>query len=344
MKKIYLLWGLLTCMTITSCYKEDALTPTEGGIELRFKVPQGTNSWDDDIAQIYKDFGVYLVYKDFQNEDFNRSWTGGTSKNYKGEGCISDEMVRFYTEFMKKHIFAYLSDSKCKQITSKIFPLYWYMAYNVHRAYELDLGVIVIKQNNAIHEITDGLDYWSTCMFGPQAEMTDKYIIPKDEKTFSQRRKMIIGNIIKAAIEKKVINVPEEFNQGLDYVTPIKFNFWETDSPDFHLNRGFPGTINTNQFTLNEEYDGSNPTPEATFAGYILLSLYYTEAESTVRYSDSPLIIEKFAFVRKYMKEHCGIDLEAIAQGPEEWDIQPHPEIPGNNEEEEDDPWAGFDW
>lgn len=44
MRNIYLLWGLLTCIAFTSCYEEDALTPTKGGIELRFKVPQGTNS------------------------------------------------------------------------------------------------------------------------------------------------------------------------------------------------------------------------------------------------------------------------------------------------------------
>ena len=68
MRNIYLLWGLLTCIAFTSCYEEDALTPTEGGIELRFKVPQGTNSWDDDISQIQKDFGVYLIYKDLQDE------------------------------------------------------------------------------------------------------------------------------------------------------------------------------------------------------------------------------------------------------------------------------------
>ena len=106
MRNIYLLWGLLTCIAFTSCYEEDALTPTEGGIELRFKVPQGTNSWDDDISQIQKDFGVYLIYKDLQDEDFNRSWTGGASTNYKGEGCINDEMAKFYTEFMKKHVFS----------------------------------------------------------------------------------------------------------------------------------------------------------------------------------------------------------------------------------------------
>ena len=70
MKKIIYIMGLLACMALfTSCYEEDTLTPTEGGIELRFKVPQGNNSWDDDIAQIYEDYNVYLIYKDLQRAD-----------------------------------------------------------------------------------------------------------------------------------------------------------------------------------------------------------------------------------------------------------------------------------
>lgn len=95
---------------------------------------------------------------------------------------------------------------------------------------------------------------------------------------------------------------------------------------------------------LNEEYDGSNPTREATFAGYALLSLLYTVSESNEKYSQFPLIIEKFAFVRNYMKDNYGIDLEAMAKGPDDWDIQPHPEIPGNDSGDDDDPWADSDW
>ena len=101
MKKIYILWGLLACMALfTSCYEEDTLTPTEGGIELRFKVPQGNNSWDDDIAQIYEDYNVYLIYKDLQRADFNRSWTGiSYGSGYEGQGCVNDEMTNYYVKF-----------------------------------------------------------------------------------------------------------------------------------------------------------------------------------------------------------------------------------------------------
>ena len=58
MKK-HILWGLFTCIVLASCYKEDALSPTEGGIELRFEVPQGNNSWDDDIKRFWGLLNLY---------------------------------------------------------------------------------------------------------------------------------------------------------------------------------------------------------------------------------------------------------------------------------------------
>lgn len=45
MRNIYLLWGLLTCIAFTSCYEEDALTPTEGGMNYVSKFPKESNSW-----------------------------------------------------------------------------------------------------------------------------------------------------------------------------------------------------------------------------------------------------------------------------------------------------------
>lgn len=127
--EIYIYYGDSSLASIHLMLWRRCTYPHRRRHELRFKVPQGTNSWDDDISQIQKDFGVYLIYKDLQDEDFNRSWTGGASTNYKGEGCINDEMAKFYTEFMKKHVFSYLNNEKCKKVTSKLLPLYWYMAF-----------------------------------------------------------------------------------------------------------------------------------------------------------------------------------------------------------------------
>lgn len=50
----------------------------------------------------------------------------------------------------------------------------------------------------------------------------------------------------------------------------------------------------------------------------------------------------KFEFVTNYLKKY-NIDLEAIAQGPEEWDIKPYPELPeADAGDDDDDPWG--DW
>ena len=102
MRNIYILWGLLACMAFTSCYEEDTLTPTEGGVELRFKVPQGNNSWDDDIAQIYENYNVYLIYKDLQRADFNRSWTGTSyGSGYEGLFAVSILTQNLTNAFLK---------------------------------------------------------------------------------------------------------------------------------------------------------------------------------------------------------------------------------------------------
>ena len=64
MKKLYKLGILLSAVGIlASCYQEDDLTPSENGMILRYEMPQGNNAWDEDIAQIYEEYGVYLVYK-----------------------------------------------------------------------------------------------------------------------------------------------------------------------------------------------------------------------------------------------------------------------------------------
>lgn len=331
MRNIYILWGLLTCMTFTSCYEEDTLTPTEGGVELRYNVPQGNNSWDNDIAQIYKDYGVYLIYKDLLKDDFNRSWTGaplGTSTD--GQGCVNDEMTHYYVEFMKRHVFAYLNP----QITSKVLPMYWYLGYNVHSKGELEIGgVIIMSWIVPIHEIDNGLDYWCTCMFG-EDNPGDPFLIPTDRTILDRRRKMVLGPLLEKAVKAGNILIPEEFEIGFDHVTPLKNGLGIENDPNYYLTRGYPGSVNTYVFKSISTPDNNSypPTNEETFIGYMHLSMFYNQARLAEVYPADkyPLLAEKFAFVHKYLKDKYQIDLEAIANGPEDWDLPlpPMPEAP----------------
>nr|WP_234131899.1 hypothetical protein [Bacteroides ovatus] len=331
MRNIYILWGLLACMAFTSCYEEDTLTPTEGGVELRFKVPQGNNSWDNDIAQIYEDYNVYLIYKDLQKEDFNRSWTGTTyGSGYEGQGCVNDEMTNYYVEFMKKQIFAYLNPP----ITSKVLPMYWYLGYNVHSKSVLEIGgVILASWIVPIHENRDGLDYWCTCMFG-EDNPGDPYLIPTDRAMLDRRRKMILGPILEKAVKAGNIVIPEEFEAGFDHVTNLVRGLGMEDDPNYYLTRGYPGSVNTYVFNSISTPDNNSypPTNEETFIGYMHLSMFYNQAQLAEEYPADkyPFLAEKFAFVQKYLKDKYQIDLEAIANGPENWDLllPPIPETP----------------
>ena len=334
MKILHLLLGALTCFTLASCYEEDALTPTEGGVELRFNVPQGSNSWDDYFAEIYDDYSVYFIYKNLQDEDYNRSWvnSGGlTGDGYQGSGCLNDEMAKFYEDFLRRHIFAYINSG----ITQKVLPIYWYLSYNVHTETTIEpIPGWVFTSYVPANEITDGLDFWSTCMFG-EDNPSEPYLIPTDQSIFSQRRKMILGEILSQAVKKKNIAIPEDFSYGLDYKTKLVNSIGEEENANYHLTRAFPGSVRLGKFILDEISNNSTPpSEENTFIGYILQAMYFSEAESSVQYPAEkyPLLTKKFTLVRKYLKEKYKIDLNAIAEGPQDWDIP----LPSYNEMEEE--------
>lgn len=328
MKILHILLGMLTCFTLASCYEEDALTPTKEGIELRFNVPQGNNSWDTYFADIYDEYNVYFIYKDLQSEDFNRSWIGSgglIGDGYQGSGCLNDEMAKFYEDFLRRHIFAYINS----RITQKILPIYWYLSYNVHTKMEFLPGMVFKTPAN---EITNGLDFWSTCMFG-EDNPSEPYLIPTDQSIFNQRRKMILGNILSQAVIKKNIAIPEDFSYGLDYKTKLVNSIGEEENANHYLTRAFPGTVKLGKFLLNPPYNNSvPPTEENTFIGYILQAMYFTEAESSVSFEKYPLLTEKFTLVRKYLKDKYQIDLNAIAEGPEDWEVS----LPPYNETDEE--------
>lgn len=165
MKKLYKLGILLSAVGIlASCYQEDDLTPSENGMILRYEMPQGNNAWDEDIAQIYEEYGVYLVYKGLKDADFNRSWSGsGTvfSAALYGGSLQDDEMAKGYVTFMKDHIFAYLTPT----ITGKTLPLYWYLSYGCHRKASL-AGIFEYYQAQDFYN--EGLDFWTVCMAGDE--------------------------------------------------------------------------------------------------------------------------------------------------------------------------------
>lgn len=351
MKKLYKLGILLSAVGIlASCYQEDDLTPSENGMILRYEMPQGNNAWDEYIAQIYEEYGVYLVYKGLKDADFNRSWSGsGTvfSAALYGGSLQDDEMAKGYVNFMKDHIFAYLTPT----ITGKTLPLYWYLSYGCHRKASL-MGTYEYYQAQDFYN--DGLDFWAVCMAGDEFPPTfipnEDYFTPVTQQEYRNLKGKILAYIYEQAVKKGSIQIPEAFNTGFDHMTNITTGYADEEDPNYYLTRGYIGKVNgggnAGSISISDVQDGLPPTVEKTFIGYLTTSLWYTkeqieEAYPTEKY---PFIKEKFNFVQQYMKDSYGIDLHEAAEGPTDWNSCNFPEPEPEPEPEPDDPWGDLGW
>lgn len=322
MKWIYTLCSIVIMGVFASCYDEKSLTPTEDGEGMsRYEFPQGTNTWDDDIVEIWGKFNVYLIYKDFTHADFNRSWTGGgLGIEYYGED-LTDEQAERATRFMSEHIFAYLNE----KIVAKVLPMYWYIAYDLHVINAIPGLPFVFK--NPQSSYYEGLDFWAVCLEGEDPEDSgmmaggDKIDFPVTKKDFYIRRGEILEHILLASFEKDNIEIPVGFATGFDYKTEIKNKDWEMDDENYYLTRGFPGSPNSGNVTdgfyapLEKIGDMSNIT---NFRTYIRFCLYYSVAELDEKFPRSKysLLREKRDFVANYFKTTYDVDFDAIIEGP----------------------------
>lgn len=171
MKPIYNVWILLFCLTFTSCYEDDSIIPTPDPLAQAggFEFPQGDNSWDNDAMKIYQDFGVKIIYKDITEKDLNKNWTGGGigGSTRVFENCLNEEMAAFYITFMKNHIFPYLN----REVTDRVFPMYWYVGYNYSVFASIVPGVLEYYVALSEHEESQ-TDCWVTCFWGDAAHST----------------------------------------------------------------------------------------------------------------------------------------------------------------------------
>ncbi len=367
MKPIYNVWILLFCLTFSSCYDEDIIDPTPdplalaGGIEF----PQGDNPWDNDALEIYKNFGVKLIYKNITEKDLNKNWTNGglgsSSKIF--DNCLNDEMGAFYITFMKDHVFPYLN----REVTDRVFPMYWYFIYNYSSHSVILPGTMEFNVALLEHDESQ-TDCWLTCFWGDAAHCSNimlgtmtpndplkewKSPIAGNKDSYAIRRFKIIDEIIRTAITRGNIIIPEEeFDAGFDHSTPliIEEDIESKADANYYLKRGYPGNINS--YSADYIKPATNPsTAKETFIGYLQIAMRLTKEEREAKWPSAtyPFLSSKFDFVTNYLKKY-NIDLEAIAQGPEDWDIKPYPELPElpetdeGDDDDDDDSWPGWDW
>ena len=125
--------------------------------------------------------------------------------------------------------------------------------------------------------------------------------------------------ILTKPCENGTIVVPEEFQVGFDYQTPVSYQDGYEHEDDYYIKRGFPGRILTSSFTFIPLQDISKITPQNNFIQYINLGIRYSKEEYEAMWpsSEYSLIHEKRQFVIDYMKSTYNVDLEAMHDGPQ---------------------------
>lgn len=306
-------------ISLYSCYEEDPIilsTASEGS--GRFDFPQGASAHDQRIKEVFDKFGVKIIYKDFNNIDFNRSWT--TPAIGKVGYDVVESQQADAANFMVDHIFKYLTPD----ITKRVLPPYFYIADSIHQVNIFSESYISRSVTNYFYT---GLDFWmftwngigGYTKIGENTNISAPLERPNTPFSYFYRRGVMLKEVYKKAVLNGNITVPEGFNDGFDFITKIETAASKETDPNYYKTRGFPG-----QFTNTLRFDQTilpliNYTnPQQNFADYLLLCMRYQPDSIEVLFPKAkfPKIHQKYPIAIKHMKDTYGIDLNELSTKP----------------------------
>ena len=304
---------------IIACYKEDAIVPTSAANSEKFTFPQGNETRDLLIKDIYDEFGVRVIYKNFKLNDFSITWTNPAGGRIGYDVAVEhqDKAVNF----IKDHIF----DNLTPEITKSVLPPYFYLGDSI-ADYTLYPGIL--EAYSPVSYVYNGLDFWAFSWNGflgylkdlstGEISMNASAPMPPDNSfSIFYKRGVVLKEIFKRSVNNGNISVPEDFSIGFDFVTATN----AIVGNDNHTwKRGFPG-----QFTSATNFNISNlgrvtsTSEKQNFIDYIQLCMRYTPDSIALRYPPAqyPLIHAKYPIVIDYMKNKYNIDLNKIATKPQ---------------------------
>ena len=174
----------------------------------------------------------------------------------------------------------------------------------------------------------DGFDYWAISLTLTELKKIEMGII--SDQSMKQKRCGILYQIIANMVESGAIVEPLELRTGIDFVTGLSTR---KDNDNYRFNRGFPNSILTS-FGAGTRTGAAEQTSDyaqansmiSTYQGednheyflnYIRNAMWFTKTEFMSKYSQFPVIQEKYELVVKYMLDNYGMDIEKMAAGPQ---------------------------
>lgn len=329
---------LLLLLVLISCYKEAPLEVPSMDLTKMFDFPQGNNSYDQEIQDIYQRYGVKLIYKGFNPTILSRTWiAAGTTEREVFAKDLTEDQVKVNLDFMKNQVFAYLPEDLIKGC----FTQHIFMCNDAY-SYENKRNEYPIRTS------FNGADFWINCLEGSvkyEGTTQDSIKFPVTEEEFRTVRGRVLQRIFCLAIKKGKFRVPEEFfdiTKGgeMDYKTPIRMSFNDIsnnvdltniaiknpviDDPNLFLARGFSYAHPSQFFTDDEAIYGETDlfkifyfkiqtsanlsSPERMLWDYICLAMRFSEAEmkagikGKTNWSMFPILPERHPRIYKYRR------------------------------------------
>jgi hypothetical protein len=318
---------ILGIWALQACSKEEALTPTalESAIS-KFDFPQGDSPTDNVIKEIYEEYGVKLIYKDFTESDVNRTWKSPEDGSFISSRCEwkyldeTTQQLEQAVDILKEKVFDLLPDAVIKAAL-RACP-YLYVVDNIHYAEGS-------REQMSVYPVK-GLDSWMVNV-ALNYQQTDNY--PMRVVYPAQ----IMCEMFVYAYAEGAITMPPEFFEGLDtrsttFKSRNAANAAGSGTPEYDnywARRGFPpfvspisGRIFTGPSHTSTAVTAIVTTPmtEATreipqFFLFLCLDTHWREYfEAGNIFDDCPKLKARVEMFNSRMKDEYGIDFDAIRE------------------------------
>ena len=284
----FIICHLSFSVALMSC-AEDSITPSQDNHLVTF--PQGNNSYDAEIEQIYKQYGTQMLYR---YDDAMFRWQITDRLGYVSRQA-DEQYVAQALKFIQDNCFSFYNADSLRQY----LPYRFYLASNLGRLFEyagLDAAGNNVSTKDTLWNTAATNGYANLC-FG----LANARLATLSEDSLRLAKGELNAALMANAIGQGNISVPAAFTKE------------EVGGVNWY---NYIGSYNT--YGLLEYIEAKTMTPAQDFVVYLKYLIAYPTEEFEQRFcvktfDTSGRIARKAKAVRSWMLSEYNIDLETMA-------------------------------
>lgn len=315
MKKLYyniaicLAVFILPCVVTACSYSEDSLEPS--GNALAYKIPQGSNDYDQTIVSYFQKYGTYMLY-DF--EDKEAYWTPSGWQNGKTgtmfEGKTGFSVVKAEPNYVKQQL-ALLKevwfDNYSEKFLKSFLPVKVLLCSEVDSiAYDWSSYPFMVNG----FKVGAWYNYYNICV--GYGNSTVSQLSVNEKRIFEDKINRVF---VQSIVDRAIITPTDEFTNAANYtgVSSVYDNaeLWArgtfpsgysaTSARDWGIFMLMMVTHSESFLTTTPSYIDTYDSSEASWEGIL------SSAKDT-----NGILKKRYDMVRNYFKQNYDMDLQEI--------------------------------